>query len=108
MMLKNHLNPYTVNRMARAFIGRLRVKLGDDTVDHIAKLDLLYHDPRICYSHDYCDANMVMLAAFEDAVGRELNFDSDADLHLWEEAWDLARDLHYGCAVELIVLEVAE
>ncbi|WLA79536.1 hypothetical protein [Bradyrhizobium elkanii] len=51
---------------------------------------------KVCASHDYCDANMAMWAAFRDVMGRDIDGDSDADCAIWNEAWDLARKLYLG------------
>lgn len=42
-----------------------------------------------CASHDHCDANVVMLEAFEERFGREPNLDADTDL--FNAAWEIAR-----------------
>jgi hypothetical protein len=43
----------------------------------------------ICHSHDFCDANMVMAAAFT-ANGIEPDVDDEAVCTLWRQAWDIA------------------
>lgn len=43
----------------------------------------------ICHSHDFCDANMVMLDAMR-ALGESVDVDSEADCKRWSAAWDLA------------------
>ncbi|MER9524025.1 hypothetical protein NKI96_10615 [Mesorhizobium sp. M0292] len=52
-------------------------------------------DSGICHSHDYVDANMVMLAAFQETFGREpffLNNPKDTiDLEVWNDAWAIAK-----------------
>lgn len=49
----------------------------------------------ICASHDFCDANMSMLAAFENLLQRsplrEEGGMSDEDTALWSEAWSIAK-----------------
>lgn len=56
-----------------------------------------------CASHNYCDANMAMDAAFQQALGRspimgedEDPVGSEADCKIWNEAWELARKLYLG------------
>lgn len=52
-----------------------------------------------CATHDFLDANMAMLAAFEEVAGRELATISEtatdeekgADSNLFNAAWTLAR-----------------
>lgn len=52
-------------------------------------------DSNVCHSHDYCDANMTMLQAFQNVFQREPAFLNDstteADLALWNEAWQIAK-----------------
>jgi hypothetical protein len=57
-------------------------------------------DPRyaypICASHDFCDANMAMMEAFESVTGSTLIPEegdiAEADTKLWNDAWDHARN----------------
>lgn len=49
-----------------------------------------------CASHDFCDANMAMQAAFVRAIGRAPNVigegpSVEADVALWNAAWEDAR-----------------
>lgn len=44
----------------------------------------------VCASHDYCDANVVMEASFRRVVGREPDTSDDADIKVWNTAWDVA------------------
>ncbi|TGT90867.1 MULTISPECIES: hypothetical protein [unclassified Mesorhizobium] len=52
-------------------------------------------DSGVCHSHDYVDANMTMLAAFQATFNRDPAFLSDseetADLQLWNDAWAIAK-----------------
>lgn len=54
-----------------------------------------------CASHDFCDANMAMLPAFQKVMGRDPGFLTDpddargtSDLYLWGYAWDYAKREH--------------
>ena len=47
-------------------------------------------DPGCCATHDFMDANMVMLEAFEALAKRDMDFESDADTALWNTAWEIA------------------
>ncbi len=44
-----------------------------------------------CHTHDFCDANMAMDAAFRTVVGHEVDGDNENDCRLWNEAWSLAK-----------------
>jgi len=48
----------------------------------------------VCHSHDYCDANVLMGAAWLDMFGSEFPFADDAadsDMELWNDAWAIAK-----------------
>lgn len=72
-----------------------------------------------CASHDYCDANMVMLAAFEKVFGRKPDYlllppealmRKDAantpDMNLWNEAWTKARASWPQVAVKVVADDI--
>ena len=44
----------------------------------------------VCHSHDFVDANITMAEAFRRAIGRDFDADSDADVALWNAAWEVA------------------
>jgi len=49
----------------------------------------------VCHTHDFCDANMVMDAAFRRVLGRGPAYGDDAvdgiDDELWNAAWSIAK-----------------
>ena len=47
----------------------------------------------VCHSHDFCDANVVMGAAFQQLTGREFTGSNmpQAAFNVWNAAWDLAK-----------------
>lgn len=56
----------------------------------------------VCHTHDFCDANMVMEAAFVRLAGRSQFTEgedgchmADADLAHWNEAWDIAKSRRF-------------
>lgn len=53
-----------------------------------------------CASHNYCDANMAMDAAWRAVLGEnaQINADDEAQAVAWGKAWDLARERHIGHA----------
>lgn len=79
----NHIEP-----LAKDFARRLVIEIGLANVAEANKRNKTYSDGA-CASHDFCDANMVMDAAFKAVVGRETG-DTDEDLKLWANAWDMA------------------
>lgn len=44
----------------------------------------------ICATHDYCDANMLMDAAFTKVMGREADVSNEDDALLWSVAWTIS------------------
>ena len=82
--------------IARAFDARLLAEIGPDKYRTV--IDLNAHaDSLGCASHDYCDANEIMDAAFSDVMGRstipdnEEAFISEEDTDLWNCAWEAWR-----------------
>jgi hypothetical protein len=51
-----------------------------------------------CASHNYCDANIVMLDAWHLMFDRPIDADIEAEAKLWNAAWEVARERHLGSA----------
>jgi hypothetical protein len=95
-------------RLAAAFAGLVRLDLAKHLPEIVRRNREDYAGGASCATHDFCDANMVMLAAFEDTFGREPRFldgtngddayspDQYVDLHLWNNAWDMAREADFA------------
>jgi len=71
------------------FVSLLRAMLTEQQFAEMQNLNA-GADNGICHSHDYCDSNMVMSAAFAQAVGREIDTQDDDDRALWSAAWRYA------------------
>jgi hypothetical protein len=101
--LEDHMSEQ-VTTIAEAFSEVLREWLTPDEFAEMKRLnesDPDYADGGACASHNYCDANMAMDAAFQKILGREPNVvgegpDVEADCKLWNDAWSLARKQHIG------------
>ena len=76
-------------QIAHRFVIVLMNWLDPAEWDEMRKLNAVQADPKICHSHDYCDANMAMAEAFESVVGR-VPSGEDADNSLWNAAWEIA------------------
>ena len=82
--------------IARAFDARLIAEIGPDSYRAVIEMNASA-DSLGCASHDYCDANEIMDAAFSDVMGRstlpddEEAFISQEDTDLWNDAWDAWR-----------------
>ncbi|ABM97114.1 hypothetical protein [Methylibium petroleiphilum] len=89
--------------LAMAFAAKLHEWLSPEEMAEVVARNAASTDPLVCASHDFCDANMAMAEAFEATQGREILFpsdvesgactqeQSDADLALFNSAWDLAK-----------------
>ena len=89
-----------VNALAGAFVKELREQLTAEQFAEVVALNGVELNPDVCHSHDFCDANMVMDAAFntfgvdpleygyteEDGMSQEV-------CNLWNAAWNRAKEL---------------
>ena len=82
----------TSREIARLFCRNLRAELPAETIAQIVRLNAAESDSSICHSHDFCDANEPMAAAFESAMGREIELGSGSDCALWDSAWTIAKE----------------
>lgn len=82
-------------QLAREFARLLLEELGEEIMQEVVRLNRTpdYQGP-VCASHNFCDANMVMAAAFEETFGREPALDGE-DLRMWNEAWDIAHKAEF-------------
>lgn len=84
----------TPAELAEEFAARLFVCIGETNLREVIRRNAI--DGKGCASHDFCDANMVMLAALE-LLAPELEDQLDVILNrddllaLWEEAWAIAK-----------------
>lgn len=84
----------TPRTLADEFSRRLRDALTVDELAEVVAANARERSPLICHSHDYCDANQVMLDA-EEAIGLE-SFPEDEreraeERSLVDEAWCIAK-----------------
>lgn len=81
--------------LAKAFDAALRADIGAADYAEVLKRNLTdRYSGGACASHDFCDANMVMLAAYEGMTGSEFpdaDDITDADMDLWNNAWSAWR-----------------
>jgi len=90
--------------LARFFGELLQTALTPDEFAELVERNAM-HDPlsSVCYSHDYCDANMVMAEAWENMFGSAFPMlddndnggPTDTDLELWNDAWAIARGANF-------------
>jgi len=79
----------TPEQLAATFIQTLRAHLGAERFAEVCRRNAAEPDPRVCHSHDFCDANIVMAEAL-DALAPNTNTDDDAAVALWNDAWSRA------------------
>lgn len=53
-----------------------------------------YDKTKSCASQDFCDANMVMIAAWEALEYGPFNCASSEDCSVWNGAWDIAKRMY--------------
>lgn len=88
----------SASQVARAFAEIIRDWLSPKEVRHMNIANAFENNPRVCHSHDYCDANQAMLDAFQkcglDACstgGDDIGPMDDKCESIWNEAWEIAR-----------------
>jgi hypothetical protein len=89
-----------VETIAEAFAANLRQRLSPADHAEMKRRNRTnaYEKSGSCASHDFCDANMEMAAAFQRIEGREFDTTSDADHAVWNQAWEIARQKFIGTA----------
>ena len=90
----------TVEQLAVAFVAQLRKDITPEEFAEVVRKQKDEPLEGICYSHDYCDANMTMDAAFKSFGVDPLEYGyTDEDgmsqevCDLWNAAWDRAKEL---------------
>lgn len=81
--------------IARQFCTNIQEALTRDQFWQMIERNKCESDNRICHSHDFCDANVLLAEAFAKVMKRELDTQSDADLRLWSEAWAIAKEADF-------------
>lgn len=59
----------------------------------VVERNRIQKDPRICHSHDFCDANVVMSNAFEATLGVEFDLQNDWHISVFEDGWTCAKEM---------------
>lgn len=77
--------------LAAAFTQHLHAWLTDTELRIVRARNRAQTDPRICHSHDFCDANMAMDGAWVALFGESVDADDEEQAERWSAAWDLAK-----------------
>ncbi len=88
-------------RIAAVFAARLFEDLDEDDMARVVARNAAESRPDVCHSHDFCDANVVMHAAFTamgvkapvdcDEAGQLVGPEFERASALWSDAWGIAR-----------------
>lgn len=73
------------------FSKLLKQELTPEQLNEMKELNKSEPDNNICHSHDFCDANQIMLEAFENILHREPDLNDQADIDLINNAWSIAK-----------------
>jgi hypothetical protein len=77
--------------LAQVFSRLLVSQIGDDNWHKVIELNDSESDARICHSHDFCDANQIMLDACEELSIPADDVTSEEFVTLTDAAWDIAK-----------------
>ena len=89
--------------LAAEFATRLRWALNADEWAEMCRRNVAETHSAVCHSHDFCDANLVMDAAFKAVTGASIGEReeagnggmTDAEIELWSDAWTIAKRDHF-------------
>jgi hypothetical protein len=88
-------NTETMHQLARTFSILLKHEIGGDNMSMVNVLNDTEPYVFACASHDYCDANQVMIDAFVGLFGREPAYadepGNEQDTNITISAWNEAR-----------------
>ncbi len=82
--------------LAREFSHQLKQELTSDEIKQVVMRNRTEHDDRICHSHDFCDANMILHEVFMNH-GMDIADEGGRERWgaLWDEAWRLAKSADF-------------
>lgn len=85
-------------QLAQRFSELLKRNIGTSITEVIGR-NIVETNLDVCHSHDFCDANEVMLQAWkdcghnpDDVTGEK---QTDEARRLWETAWDIAKEYDF-------------
>lgn len=97
-MLMKPKDRLKIRRLAKAFCDALCDEMGADDLASIIHRNAIEQDPNVCHTHDYVDANQVMLNAIT-ATGdyaNNVDINSDRIVALTSAAWNLAKAVKFA------------
>jgi hypothetical protein len=82
-----------VERIAKLYSEKLKQELTPEELTQAIKDNRSEEMDGVCHTHDYIDANMVMLEAMEEIMGEgycdDIPVDQEKTL-LWNDSWKMA------------------
>jgi hypothetical protein len=84
--------------LARAFSQDIQASLTPRQFQEVLDRNAAEANNGVCHTHDFMDANMPMSDAFVALTGHEVDGNDDADVDLWNAAWDIAKAAKFFCA----------
>ncbi len=81
--------------VAKSFTEALHRLLGADRMRQIVERNANESDQRVCHTHDFLDANMVMLEAFEAVMGFLYDLNDKQSEELFNLAWTHAKNMEF-------------
>ena len=81
----------TQKKLADRFIREMLKSLSVAQLRTVDKRNAAQKDDRICHSHDFLDANMVMLEAWDSLTTTEASTMNQRHLAIWNGEWDKAK-----------------
>lgn len=91
MTLNKYLaqKPKTVaKRLGLEFTKLLIEEIGRDNVETAREENGSGVCPLSCYTHEFCDANVVMSNAFLNILGHDVDAENQDDVDLWNASWE--------------------
>lgn len=88
-----------IQLIAAEFSRRLRQHLTSEKMSAVISRNQSEPNSNICHTHDDCDANAFMAAAFEQVSGRPLDLHSDSDDFVVWAAWETAKSSKFSVTI---------
>jgi hypothetical protein len=89
--------------LATAFVAKLREMVGVESFIRVAAANARERTFSVCHSHDCCDANEVMSAAWDACFGIPNNPEVSSHADLWNAGWSAAKPLMVEQSRRLLV-----
>ena len=81
----------TQKKLAASFIRKMRSSLSVANLKKVDASNAKQTNPNVCHSHDFIDANEVMLEAWEALTTTNCSPQNKAHVAKWNAAWDMAK-----------------